>query len=279
MRFILTSFVAATVVANESCDQKEQVSMLQTKDRLGLAAKEFDLIKAVDDASPMFESDAQVNQFLDGVKKTVDSIKEADGKEALLQRASQSKQMQELIGRFHSLPVENQQKLTKAGGDIFEKLPVAQRSALVQQVSHSLDDATEGKTETRQFEDATGRKCTQTTDDRGYLHRHCHGDTGTETTSRAKTGGHFHNHKYDHNGQGGNARTSTFSEGGGHRHEHQTAHVSDANGNTATSTHTESEGGGNKHEHSHSTWHANGKTHTGTVTSGTAGNHHHQHND
>lgn len=252
MRFVLVSLLTAIVGADEACEQTEQVSMLQTKDRATLSKEPVDLIQAVNIAAESLTPDVQVQSFLDEVKLAAKGMSEANGKEILLQRASQSEKMKNLIAKFQALSKEDQETLTANGGNVFEKLPGAQKTALVQQVSRALDDSVVEKASTRTYQNnandgSVKGKCTETRDPQtGYLHRHCHGDKGTETTSRAKTGGHYHHHKYTHNGEGGNVRTETQSVGGGHSHTHGHSHV---NGNTATGT--TSSGGGNSHSHTH----------------------------
>lgn len=277
MRFILASFVVATGFAEEVCDQKEQVSMLQTKDRVGLSVKALDLIKAVNEASPMFEDDADVAQFVNGVKTVIGTMKELDSEEALLQRASQSKDMQDLIGRFQALPSEKQDKLEVAGGKIFDKLPVPQRAALVQQVSHALDSSTEGKAQTTTEKTAEGKATTTYNADTGYYHRHYHGRRGTESTSVGKRGGHRHTHSYQHNGQGGQATTASSSRGlTGHEHSHTHSHRLN-NGVTSTDTFTRTRfANGDVHEHAHDHAHRS-DIGTATNTKSTFGDHSHFH--
>lgn len=247
--------------------------MLQTKDRAALTKEPVDLIQAVNVAAESLKIDAQVQSFLDEVKLAAKAMSEADGKEILLQRASQSEKMKDLIAKFQALSEEDQDTLTASGGNIFEKLPGGQKTALVEQVSHAMDDSVTNKATTSTYNNpdrAVGGKCTETVDPQtGYRHKHCHGNRGTETTSRAKYGGHEHLHKYTHNGQGGDARTQTITDSGnGHRHEHTHSHVG---GNTGTSTKTW--GPGHKHTHSHA--HLPGWK-TATSTGGTGGNHQHE---
>lgn len=281
MRFVLASVVAAFVVADESCEQREQVAMLQMKDRSGLS-KETDLFQAVTQAAQSFGEDTRIENFLNEVKNAVKTLPEPDGAEALLQRASQSEQMQDLIARFQALPQEDQKKLSFAGGGIFNKLPKSQRAALVQQVSHALDEGISGKPKTETKTDkATGQKITETKDSRtGYYHRHSHGKRGTESVSRSKEGGHEHRHSYTHNGKGGNARTETRSKSiQGHEHDHTHQH-SIVNGRTQTFSATRSKSAdGDVHAHSHNHVHSpDAQTSTNTQSRSNDWGHDHVHN-
>lgn len=283
MRFVLVGVLTALVGADEACEQPEQVSMLQTKDRATLAKEPVDLIQAVNVASETLNKDSQMESFLNEVKLAAKAMSEAEGKEILLQRASQSDKMNDLIGQFHALSGDDQDKLVAAGGNILEKLPTAQKSALVQQVSHAMDETLGAKPQTRTEKTAEG-KSTITRDDRtGYYHRHYHGRRGTESASVGKRGGHRHFHSYRHNGQGGNARTATASTGlTGHEHSHTHAHsLNNGVTNTATATRTR---GSNGHVHEHGHTHAHqvdGGTGTGTFTrtNNQVHTHDHSHNE
>lgn len=276
VRFVLATVLAIVASADETCEQSEPVSMLQTKDRgslmqsVTLASQDFD------------QSDTQVQNFIDKVKDAAKTMNALDNKEALLQRASQGEKMEALIGDFVALPVEQQQKLEAVGNKIFEKLPASHKTALVQQVSHALDSSVSAKPQTRTEQTANGKKTTTYDERTGYFHSHEHGDRGTESVSRAKRGGHFHRHTYTHNGQGGNARTSSQSVGGGHEHVHVTSHTLN-NGVTSTATNSASSGGGHTHSHGHTHQHApDQQTVTGTSTatrdrSGSTSGHSHVH--
>lgn len=279
MRFVLAAVLAFAVSADESCDQSESVSMLQTKDRL--AAKDGSLLQNVNLASQDFDrADDRVQDFINKVKDAAKSMHEPQGKEALLQRASQGEKMQALIGDFAALPLAQQQKLEVVGADIFEKMPGAHKTALVQQVSHALDSSVSSKPETKTEQTAKGKKTTTYDKATGYYHSHEHGKHGTESVSKAKHGGHEHRHTYSHDGKGGNARTSSHSKGGGHEHSHSTSHSLN-NGVTRTGTSSASNGGGHVHTHGHTHTHAQDRfSSTGTSSfskdkSGTSHGHSH----
>lgn len=99
MEIALASVLAAFVaIAHENCERREQVSMLQPKDRP--LNEPTGLMKAANAAALSFKTDAQMENAIDGAKTIATAMSEAEGKEILLQRTSRSDHMADLIGKL-----------------------------------------------------------------------------------------------------------------------------------------------------------------------------------
>jgi len=202
-------------------------------------------------------------------------------KDALIKRASQTKELSNFVKSYMNLPADVKQKVDDVALDtpimnqVYDALdPVDSRALLVQ-----LDRATSGKNCRKTIRAGHEvRECSTYTRNGqgGHWHSNWNGDrgSGTETVTRAKDGDlvHSHNHQYSHDGSGGNARTETTTRGkDNYRHGHSTSHQI-VNGRTITNSAsgTTFHGGDNTHATSHSHTHKAGEgTTTNTATTST----------
>jgi len=286
----------ASLMIVSATDDLETSSLLQSK---------RDSITRVDTVSPVLdraavelrsltaESDVEhvMASFAAELKSTANSMIQlpSNEKDALLQRASQTKELTNFVESYVQLSEDIKKKVDDAAlntpimNQVYDSLGQADSHALLMQ----LDRATTGKRcyyTTRNGERV--RECTSSSSNGrgGHSHRHWHGDrgSGTETITRNKDGElvHRHFHEYRHDGSGGNAQTDTVTQGkDSYRHDHGHRHRIDGNGRTFTNTNsgTTFHGGENTHSHSHEHNHAIGEstnTQTNTVSTDSGGRFH-----
>jgi len=296
-------FFAASI-ASASLDL-EQSSLLQsnlkkdTKDQIdivpmvNMASKELSRLKS--DATEEDVSEA-MSGIIHKIKHASTSVLQLPQNEqaALMQRASQGSELNNLVGIFADLPKDLREKVAKAVvtseelANTFEALPEDDQQAVLMQLGQNPFDGTtqsKNRPKTRTYktvEDGVSTKVTETVNG-DYFQQTKTNKYGTETTHRGKRG-HTHSHKYKHNGYGGNAKTESASSKGSWLHSHSHEHNYDKEtGRTRTKTETVSKGDGildltHSHEHIHRHVPGVGTTsYTGTETDSAIGNHKHQH--
>jgi len=288
LRFVFGAITTFGVVAGEdACDLKndEQVAMLQTKDRVSLGAGNSAVAQLIERAARDLKTTTSddmlhlVDAFTKRLRSTAEAIPENEA-EALLQRASQGKEMRLLAQSWRDLPDEMKGNFIEAVGESAEvaealsSLPDPHKLAFLQQL-HTTDKTVSGKPQTTTQKTANG-KTTRTYDpSTGYEYVYRWTPTSTQTSTRGKDGtGYRHSHSYNYNPNTGGSATVTSSSGGGHSH----AHTHTYNGKGSTATNTVSQGGGHSHAHSHTDTPAGSSTVTASVGGGNSHSHTHTHN-
>lgn len=289
-RFVFGAITAfGVVVADEACDVKndEQVAMLQTKDRVSLAAEgSFAVAQLFERAARDLKATSSddmlhlVDAFTKRLKSTAEAIPENEA-DALLQRASQGKEMRLLAQSWRDLPDELKTNFIEAVGesaevaDALSTMHNSHKLAFLQQLHSTTEKAVLGKPRTTTEKTARGKKTVTVDPATGYRYVYEWTPTSSSTSTTGKRGsGYSHSHNYQYNPNTGGSATQTATTGGGH--SHQTSHS--YNGAGTTNTNTVSNGGGHTASHSHSNTPSGSATNTFSNGGGNTYQHQHLHN-